>query len=285
MAQIPKPTRKTSCFPTFSRFCGKFPIKKSCEDPRSDNRKESRFGFSCSRFRVKKSAAKTVPVDASVPEKENRDDEIQPEKQEKPENLRSTSQNSGACHGTQVVLEKTAKTRYGTAQSITPENRKHLDRLDSSKGATCHKKRKLESKRSRLSQPSSPENVSATTSPAAPMARSDSFPARRRQKQPALRFENSPRDGKLAGKADSVIAMTIIMVTLAMMVICGRLFAILFTSAWFYFVPYLRSGSKSNESVNSDFDDRSSNSEEVKKKVILEGFLERNHRTPIGILL
>ena len=117
------------------------------------------------------------------------------------------------------------------------------------------------------------------------MARSDSFPARRRQKQPALRFENSPRDGKLAGKADSVIAMTIIMVTLAMMVICGRLFAILFTSAWFYFVPYLRSGSKSNESVNSDFDDRSSNSEEVKKKVILEGFLERNHRTPIGILL
>ncbi|CBI27147.3 unnamed protein product, partial [Vitis vinifera] len=150
-----------------------------------------------------------------------------------------------------VVLEKTAKTRYGTAQSITPENRKHLDRLDSSKGATCHKKRKLESKRSRLSQPSSPENVSATTSPAAPMARSDSFPARRRQKQPALRFENSPRDGKLAGKADSVIAMTIIMVTLAMMVICGRLFAILFTSAWFYFVPYLRSGSKSNESDRS----------------------------------
>ena len=127
--------------------------------------------------------------------------------------------------------------------------------------------------------------MSATTSPAAPMARSDLFPARRRQKQPALRFENSPRDGKLAVKADSVIAMTIIMVTLAMMVICGRLFAILFTSAWFYFVPYLRSGSKSNESVNSDFDDRSSNSEEVKKKVILEGFLERNHRTPIGILL
>ncbi|KAJ9707993.1 hypothetical protein PVL29_000181 [Vitis rotundifolia] len=282
MAQIPKPTRKTSCFPTFSRFCGKFPIKKSCKDPRSDNRKESRCGFSWSRFRVKKSAAKTVPVDASVPEKANRNDEIRPEKAE---NLRSTSQNSGACHGTQVALEKTAKTRYGTAQSITPENRKHLDRLDSSKGATCHEKRKLESKRSRLSQPSSPENISVTTSPAAPMARSVSFPAPRRQKQPALRFENPPRDGKLAGKADSVIAMTIIMVTLAMMVICGRLFAILFTSAWFYFVPYLRSGSKSNESVNSDFDDRSSNSEEVKKKVILEGFLERNHRTPIGILL
>ena len=49
-----------------------------------------------------------MPVDASVPEKENRD-EIRPEKPEKPENLGSTSQNSGACHGTQVVLEKTAK--------------------------------------------------------------------------------------------------------------------------------------------------------------------------------
>ena len=126
--------------------------------------------------------------------------------------------------------------------------------------------------------------MALTAPPAAPMVRSVSFPVPRPQKLPALRVEKYSRDGKLAGKADSFVAITIIMVTLAMMVIFGRLFAILCTSAWFYFIRYLRSDSKSDEIFSSEFDDRNSNSEELKKKVIFEGFLERKHRSPIGIL-
>ncbi|MCD7446252.1 hypothetical protein HAX54_048450 [Datura stramonium] len=62
---------------------------------------------------------------------------------------------------------------------------------------------------------------------------------------------------------DSVIGMSILMVTLIIMLFWGKFCAILCTSAWFYFLHKLRAN---NNDVNSN---------ECKKKVVLNGFLQR----------
>ncbi|XP_009351728.2 flocculation protein FLO11 [Pyrus x bretschneideri] len=94
---------------------------------------------------------------------------------------------------------------------------------------------------------------------------------------------------------DPLVGMSIILVTLIIMLVWGRLCAILCTSAWFYFIPRLRSaaaatataadgfGSPHHNSVSNVNTPRAldMNSEECKKKVVLEGFLERNHRNII----
>jgi hypothetical protein len=63
------------------------------------------------------------------------------------------------------------------------------------------------------------------------------------------------------------------------MLFWGRICAILCTSAGFYFVPRLRNVTKSDDVVekNPNSHDQDYDSEEYKKKVVLEGFLERNH--------
>lgn len=83
---------------------------------------------------------------------------------------------------------------------------------------------------------------------------------------------------------DPLVGMSIIVVTLIIMLFWGRLCAILCTSAWFYFLPRFTSSSAAatatatagtaTASIISDLD---LNSEEYKKKVVLEGFLERNN--------
>lgn len=67
------------------------------------------------------------------------------------------------------------------------------------------------------------------------------------------------------------------------MLVWGKLCAILCTSAWFYFVPRLRSeDSVSNGLISAEsFYD----SEEYKKKVVMDGFLERSRRSISWILM
>ena len=91
-------------------------------------------------------------------------------------------------------------------------------------------------------------------------------------------------------KLDPVIGISIIMLTLMIMLTWGRLCAILCTSTWCYIFPRLkeaatavavvnrkRSGSGKGEegSFQGDLD---LNSVAYKKKVVLEGFLVRQHR-------
>lgn len=81
---------------------------------------------------------------------------------------------------------------------------------------------------------------------------------------------------------DSIVGMSVLVVTLVIMIFWGRFCAILCTSAWLYFIPRLRNNVvvndddigpkvKSNDIVDLD-------SEEYKKKVIMEGLLGRNNR-------
>nr|XP_033508149.1 uncharacterized protein At5g23160-like [Nicotiana tomentosiformis] len=63
----------------------------------------------------------------------------------------------------------------------------------------------------------------------------------------------------------------------------NKVCAIICTSAWFYFLPRFRPKNKAvvagkNGGVAGDVD---INSDEYKKKVVLEGFLERNHRSGV----
>lgn len=75
---------------------------------------------------------------------------------------------------------------------------------------------------------------------------------------------------------EPVVGLSVVMVTLVIMVLWGRVCAILCTSAWLYFVPRLISTGGSDGSGSGDLD---IGSEESKKKVVFEGFLERNHRS------
>ncbi|KAH0692398.1 hypothetical protein KY285_019495 [Solanum tuberosum] len=82
------------------------------------------------------------------------------------------------------------------------------------------------------------------------------------------------------------MGMSILMVTLLIMLFWGKACAIVCTCAWFYFLPRFRTKNEAViagkiDGVAGDVD---LNSAEYKKKVVLEGFLERNHRSGVGFL-
>ncbi|ESQ31870.1 hypothetical protein EUTSA_v10005318mg, partial [Eutrema salsugineum] len=111
-------------------------------------------------------------------------------------------------------------------------------------------------------------------------------------------FGSKPKESKekksslvrKVSRVDPVIGIIIIMLTLMIMLMWGRLCAILCTSTWCYFLPRLKEaaiaakrkrsgGGKANGvSFPGDLD---LNSEAYKKKVVLEGFLVRQHRVSL----
>ncbi|KAF7827869.1 Transmembrane protein [Senna tora] len=81
-----------------------------------------------------------------------------------------------------------------------------------------------------------------------------------------------------------MMGMCMLVVTLVIMIVWGRLCAILCTSAWLYFVPRFNKTTAHegndvviNNTQNSKEEDYL-DSEVYKKRVVLEGLLERNHR-------
>ncbi|GMJ00535.1 hypothetical protein like AT5G08240 [Hibiscus trionum] len=80
---------------------------------------------------------------------------------------------------------------------------------------------------------------------------------------------------ELVEKFEPMIGISVIMVTLIILVLWGRVCAILCTSAWLYICPRFRARSNANESTANPNDTYLS-SKEYKKKVVLEGLLHRN---------
>ncbi|KAK4750305.1 hypothetical protein SAY87_027754 [Trapa incisa] len=126
------------------------------------------------------------------------------------------------------------------------------------------------------SQPGSPINRARI----GPLTRSDSF------RDLPLR-KNPQQEGR--GSLDPLVGMSVMMVILIIMVLWGKVCAILCTSTWLYAIPRMRLiGDKSDGSKNSGQDRPESDklvgldigSEEYKKKVVLGGLLERNRRIP-----
>lgn len=179
------------------------------------------------------------------------------------------------------------QTTYGPARNIVLEKRDHVDRA--SKEDTCQKRssfcRKIEAIRGGSNQPGSPEAKPKPTRPSA-ISHSASLPVSFHVGNPSsstlsrgtLKKKPARKKDELAEKLDPVIGLSVIMVALIIMLLWGRFCAILCTSAWFYFVPRLRNVTKSDDVVGKNPNSHDYNSEEYKKKVVLEGFLERNHR-------
>ncbi|XP_010250109.1 PREDICTED: uncharacterized protein LOC104592433 isoform X1 [Nelumbo nucifera] len=211
--------------------------------------------------------------------------------------------------------------KYRTAKKTIVQTRKELDTAGQARADTCQKQptRKSESRKSgetagqaradtcqkqptrksesRKSGEGSPENQPKTkhSQHATLNSHSRSPPHNRPQIIQAAASTTRSRSAEkrpssekaaVAGKFDAVAGMSILMVTLAIMLFWGKLCAILVTSAWLYSIPRLRTAVKpdmvAGEGDNSNSIDF--NSEEYKKKVILEGLLERNHRSGVGLL-
>ncbi|KAI4304926.1 hypothetical protein MLD38_040383 [Melastoma candidum] len=89
-------------------------------------------------------------------------------------------------------------------------------------------------------------------------------------------------------RLDPMVGMSIVLVTLIVMVFWGHVCAILCTAAWFYVIPRLRwppsDRDVSKEGLESAWGEVDLSSEDNKKRVVLEGLLERNRR-PDGLLL
>ncbi|XP_018438600.2 uncharacterized protein At5g23160 [Raphanus sativus] len=88
--------------------------------------------------------------------------------------------------------------------------------------------------------------------------------------------EKSSRVRK-ASRVDSVIGISIIMLTLMIMLMWGRLCAIICTCTWCYFLPRLKR-TRTGGGKAEGKDDLDLNSAAYKKKIVLDGFLVRQQR-------
>ncbi|KAG6767175.1 hypothetical protein POTOM_028357 [Populus tomentosa] len=182
-------------------------------------------------------------------------------------------------------------------QNIILENGKLLDHVETTKDATCKTGfffcRKIDAIRTGTNQPGSPEvkekpirTVSIITrsesSPSQPVERwatTITTPNTAARSRVTIKRPNKENDHQNGKQSDHPFAgMSIIIMTLVLMLVWGKLCAILCTSAWFYFVPRLRI---SEDSVSNGLILAESfyDSEEHKKKVVMDGFLERSRRS------
>ncbi|XP_022726413.1 uncharacterized protein At5g23160-like [Durio zibethinus] len=149
-------------------------------------------------------------------------------------------------------------------------------------------KKLLDPTRTGSSLPGSP-NVKPKTKPKtqAELSHTVSLPLPGRNQRvgnPRIHARINLKDELQQKNNDPVMGMYIIMVTLIIMLVWGRLCAILCTSAWFYFCPRFPTTINNSDitvqrPVNSN--DLDLNSEGYKKRVVLEGLLDRNHRVTL----
>jgi len=251
---------------------------------------------------MKNSGSKTVPVEATLSEKANPKSKFPASKSKsKSDKLTASKPRARVTNhklpsqipvvvpaaSDQAHREKREETAYGPTRNIILEERDRLNHT--SKDDTCQKRcsfgRKIEAIRAAgSSQPGSPEAKPKPTRPAA-ISHAASLPETKRVAKPSstiargtVKKPGRKKDGS-AERLDPLVGLSIIMVTLIIMLFWGRICAILCTSAGFYFVPRLRNVTKSDDVVekNPNSHDQDYDSEEYKKKVVLEGFLERNH--------
>ncbi|MQM08227.1 hypothetical protein Taro_041077 [Colocasia esculenta] len=126
-----------------------------------------------------------------------------------------------------------------------------------------------------------PPQYSKTSPPHAAAAASRLGGVRSQKNTPKL----EPRPSLPAGRNDQLLGLSVMAVVLVMMVLFGRATAVFFTCLWLYCLPRVRTtmaeitdggGSKSAAGIDLD-------SGEYKKKVVLEGLLQRDTRRMPGV--
>ncbi|KAJ6301451.1 hypothetical protein OIU77_015702 [Salix suchowensis] len=107
-------------------------------------------------------------------------------------------------------------------------------------------------------------NSSSSVSDASPLFRSNSSEFKPKQ-------DNKQGNGK---GFTSTIGLCLVLISLMVLVLWGKVCAILCTSTWLFLVP--RCSKARNNSSQNIFYDEGIDSKEYKKKIIMEGLLERN---------
>lgn len=194
--------------------------------------------------------------------------------------------------------------KYDNVQEIVLENSESKNHLDSLKKPTC---KKVSSRINKCTSQKSSSSSGNLTSPedkfevsrgkVVQLSHSVTMTPPRRKKTVSniissggdsevniIKEKRSQRktDGR---RFDQFAGIAMIMgtLTLIVMVFCGKICAILCTCAWFYFYPVVVARGKNEPQVGQEIgpkpgDEIDFNSPEYKKKVVLEGFLRRNHR-------
>lgn len=228
--------------------------------------------------RADQSTVKTIPIDAAAPDKN-----ISQQQNTQAAGINMTSF-PAAGHGPtdSTIVQKENNCEIN--KDIVPENNNMYQYIPLVKDDKRQKPK--EHKRTRSSSISSPrqENNIVSTKTTTLLPHSLSSPGPNWKKERVLRGGNdNDITRETQGKFDPIVGMSIIIVTLAIMLIWGKLCAILCTFAWLFLVPRLRNvdGSMGKELNSGSLD---LESEEYKKKVVLEGLLQRDRRRVVGIL-
>lgn len=278
----------------FSRKPRSFPEKKPNKIdilPERKKLKRQRSRFPWSWFCIKSPGTKTVPFDSTVPDSK-RTPNASKSKRQKPLTSHGTPRQTPArVSSDQAPKERPEQTLYRSEQDIILENGKPSDHAENPKDGTGKKRlsfrRKIDAIRTGTSQPGSPEVKAksirivsitrSTSSPSLPHEKPATVPNTRGRSWVTAGKPHKENDRPNGKKLDPLVGMSIVVMTLMIMLLWGKLCAILCASAWFYFVPRLRS----EDDVKNGLIQREFNldSEDYKKRVVLEGFLERKGRS------
>ncbi|XP_021910635.1 uncharacterized protein At5g23160 [Carica papaya] len=264
---------KAACFLGCFGFSEKMLPRKS-----EKNRKSTRW-LSWSRFRMRRIGSKTVPVDSTVTNHKTLSEPLST-KQIIPSGLSSNQQaprkvsdrsNRRLIYDTKQISPE-FQTRYGPTQDIILDNdEKYPNRL-SFDGKTDP--RRIGS--------SQPDVINARTRNAS-SSHSISLPVTTRNVKPVSSKKKKEIQNENGEKIDPIFGLSIVMVSLVIMLLWGRLCAILCTSAWCYCVSCVRTRNqriiRNDVVLNSESTGEPDlSSSEYKKKVVLEGFMKRKQR-------
>ncbi|KAK1326990.1 Uncharacterized protein QJS10_CPA01g00094 [Acorus calamus] len=233
------------------------------KSPTDQDRRRPRW-FSWTRFRRRNSGTKTVPVDAPVPAPTRTIDVVEEEVEE-----------------IKTMIETPKKNRRQPSKGTIKDSEAQTTRLPS-----------ISTKYRRTSRTDSPKIASRSGSPSqSPPSSSPPHPFRARPIQPigVSRFSGKRETGR-EGKYGPAVGMSVVAVMLVVMILFGRTCAVVCTCAWLFCLPRMRQaeppppaaadeGDGGVKWVSSEMDVES---EEYKKKVVLEGFLERSRRRPVS---
>ncbi|XVF44552.1 hypothetical protein PTKIN_Ptkin02bG0133700 [Pterospermum kingtungense] len=295
MAEPAQPLNKRTPRSSYFLACFGFSVNKKLPEKtiQISTRKNSPL-LPCPMFRlsVSKSRTKTVPVDNS--EKAEADSKTPTSKLiKKKSNTKLSSVPQTPTTNNRKPLRQNSKAdpqpdssnqsatarerpKEGPEQNIILSNRKFLDLRRTGSNLPGSPKPKTQTKLS--------HTVSLPVLERNQRERVGNPRIHARNRINSKELQSQKKNNGVVEKLDPVMGMSIILVTLIIMLVWGRLCAILCTSAWFYFCPRFRTTVNDNiisvkSSANTD--DLDLNSEEYTKKVVLEGLLERNHRVTL----
>ncbi|CAN8256882.1 unnamed protein product [Cochlearia groenlandica] len=212
------------------------------------NKKQSRWLFS-SKFRLKNREIKPAPIEETTV-KPISCVEDETDKQKPVPVISRMAYRNNISPGDKIVNQETKKTKLKEIRELTTDRSKPMEQIASSSEDTC------------------PKRISKST----------------RDEKPDLK-PSRERNGSRVEKFDPVIGISIITLTLMVVLIWGRLFAILCTSALCYFLPRIRDATASEKRKRSGDGNaaflQDLNSESYKRKVVLDGFLGRQNRVSL----